>query len=526
MASSPDDRQQGQREEGRARRADGHGLRHRTKLAGVDAARKLSSSGPGLGILCLRLSNSEPTATVLVVDDDLALGKVLVGLLGQARLSARHVSSAEEALASFAAAHFDLVITDLKMPRMDGLALVRELKTLAPDVPVILLTAHGSIPVAVEAMRAGATDFLTKPFDREEIVYTVRKALRLGERSATVPPSPGQDGTWFGAAAAMAEVTDLVRRAARTSSNVLIRGESGTGKEVVARAIHAESARRDGPFVAVNCAALPEQLLESELFGYEKGAFTGAVARRPGRVELARGGTLFLDEIGDVPGPAQAKLLRLLQEKEYQPLGGTRTEKADVRFLAATHRDLERMIAAGEFREDLYYRLNVIPIALPPLRERPGDVAELARRFVESIARESGRSGAHLDDGALSKLADYAWPGNVRELMCVIERLLVFTDAVTIREPDVDRELGRIERLRLVARPDVRGLPAAPPEPMSEEPRPDRGSLAEQRLEAEREAVLDALRRAGQNRTRAARLLGVSRRTLYKRLDALGLGAS
>jgi DNA-binding NtrC family response regulator len=460
--------------------------------------------------------------SVLVVDDDVALGKVLVGLLGQAKLAAQHVKSAEDALAAFARASFDLVISDLRMPGMDGLAFIRELKREYADIPVILLTAHGSIPTAVEAMRAGASDFLTKPFDREEILYTVEKALRLGERGAAHPPDPSAKNAHFGSSDVMREVADTVRRAARTASNVLIRGESGTGKEIVARTIHAESQRKDGPFIAVNCAALPEQLLESELFGYERGAFTGAVARRPGRVELARGGTLFLDEIGDVPPAAQAKLLRLLQEKEYQPLGGTRTEKADVRFVAATHRDLEGSIRGGQFREDLYYRLNVIPIWLPPLRERRGDVADLASRFVESLGAENGRPALRLEPKALARLGDHAWPGNVRELLCVIERLVVFTDEDVVRESDVAREL---DRLRPPERAQDGRSTEAPRPPPSTPPASD-DTLASRRLEAERSAVEDALRRAGQNRTQAARLLGVSRRTLYKRPAALGLGAT
>lgn len=461
---------------------------------------------------------------VLVVDDDVALGKVLVGLLSQAGLSAKHARSGEEALATFATSACDLVITDLRMPGMDGLSLVRELKRVAHDIPVILLTAHGSIPLAVEALRAGAADFLTKPFDREEIVYTVHKALRLADHAADRLPDRAAAKPVFGSSAPMREVAELVRRAAKTSSNVLLRGESGTGKEVAARTIHTDSQRGDGPFVAVNCAALPEQLLESELFGYEKGAFTGAVARRPGRVELARGGTLFLDEIGDVPPPAQAKLLRLLQEKEFQPLGGTRTEKADVRFIAATHRDLEGMVASGQFREDLYYRLNVIPVWLPPLRDRPGDVTELGARFAEALGAENGRPNLRLDDRALARLKDHLWPGNVRELMCVIERLIVFTDADAVTEADVTRELDRI---RAPGSGPALASNRRAEDDAQDVARPGGGddTLASRRLEAERGAVEDALRRAGQNRTQAARLLGVSRRTLYKRLAALGMGA-
>jgi DNA-binding NtrC family response regulator len=421
--------------------------------------------------------------TVLVVDDDGAVGKVLSLLLEQGGLEAAHVPSAKAALELLDARPFELLLTDLRMPGMDGMQLLREVQARIPELPVIVLTAHGTVPLAVEAMRAGAADFVLKPFDRDEILYSVRKALARGPRA---PPAAGI----LGDSPAMQEAMRLLQRAARTDSTVLLLGETGTGKELAARAVHAGSPRAKGPLVAVHCASLPETLLESELFGYEKGAFTGAACRKPGRVELAQGGTLFLDEIGDVPPSVQVKLLRLLQERTYERVGGTETLRADLRFVAATHRDLEAMTSRGEFREDLYYRLSVVPIRLPPLRERPGDVEALALHFAKDRPVEAD---------ALVRLRGEKWPGNVRQLQAFIERLLVFSDGPRLTLQDVERELGR-----------------AAPAPAGE-------TLDGQRRAAEKRALEEALRRAGGNRTRAARLLEVSRRTLYNKLAEHGL---
>ncbi len=445
--------------------------------------------------------------SVLVVDDDRAVGMVLAGLLRQAGHEAAHVDSAEEALARVTSRPVDVVITDLRMPTMDGMELLERVAEKVPGLPVIMLTAHGSVQTAVEAMKKGASDFLLKPFDRDEVLFTVQKALRASQHAAERPASrPAESAPSLGESAAMREVADLVKRAARTTSTVLIRGESGSGKEVAARAIHRESARASGPFVPVHCAALPENLLESELFGYEKGAFTGATQRKPGRVELAQGGTLFLDEIGDVSPSVQVKLLRLLLETEYQRLGGTESLEADVRFVAATHRDLDEMVEAGEFREDLFYRLNVIPIWMPPLRERRSDIPALAKRFVRELSEQNDRAGLALDDGAMELLVAQEWPGNVRELSNFIERLVVFVEGDRVRASDIEHELARQPR---------RGRPQSVPAPSSAE------TLDERREEAERAAILDALDRAGGNRTKAARLLGVSRRTLYNKLAEL-----
>jgi DNA-binding NtrC family response regulator len=450
----------------------------------------------------------EERTRVLVVDDDQAVGRVLAALLAQSGYEPAHVAQAALALERLEAEPFDVVLTDLRMPGMDGLALLREIEARWPELPVVVLTAFGSVQAAVDCMKAGAAEFLTKPFDRDEIVYVIDKVLAASAPAREAAPAPALAfGSLIGASPAMGEVYRLVRQAAPTPATVLLLGESGTGKELVARAIHESSPRRERPYVKLHCGALPDSLLESELFGYEKGAFTGAVARKPGRVELAAGGTLFLDEIGDITPAMQVKLLRVVQEREYERLGGTATLTADVRFVAATHRNLEEMVRAGTFREDLYYRLNVVPIWLPSLRDRRGDIESLARHFCEEASVRSGRPGLSLDSSAVELLGEQAWPGNVRQLQNFVERLVVLSPGPRIGAADLRRELERL--------PPAAAGPAQPPG--------DPARLDARRDEAERAALVTALERAGNNRTHAAGILGVSRRTLYNKLERYGL---
>jgi DNA-binding NtrC family response regulator len=446
--------------------------------------------------------------SVLVVDDDVAIGTVLVALLAQRGLEAVHVPSAEEAIRALEQRPFDVVLSDVRMPGMDGLALLDHVRTRWQALPVVLLTAHGSVALAVDAMKRGAADFVQKPFDKDEIAFVLEKALAGSREARARPPSaPVLDPGMVGESAPMRDVFATIRKVAPSTATVLVRGETGTGKELVARAIHEASPRHDEAFVTVHCAALPETLLESELFGYEKGAFTGATQRKPGRVELAHKGTLFLDEIGDISPAVQVKLLRVLQERELVRVGGTQTVVVDVRVIAATHRNLEAMIADGEFREDLFYRLAVVPIVVPPLRTRGDDAARLVRHFVVTLAQSCGRAGMRVDEDAVALLASQPWPGNVRQLQNFVERLVVLADADVITRVEAERELG------------ARGGPAPHDAPAVASDL----ALDARRKQTEKEALLRALAQASNNRTRAARLLEVSRRTLYNKLREHGL---
>ncbi len=484
------------------------------------------------------MAGSITKSHVLVVDDDPAVGMVLGALLQQAGFRATSAQSGERAIELLASEAIDCCITDLRMPHMDGMQLLAHITKSLPDVPVLVISAHATVPDAVEAMKAGAADFVQKPFDREEILYSVKKALAGATRASAEPPPPSGNAVLVGASPEMTDCLALLTRAAKSSATVLLRGESGTGKDLAGREIHRQSARKSGPFVKVHCGALPDNLLESELFGYEKGAFTGASQRKPGRVELAQGGTLFLDEIGDITQAMQVKLLRVLQEREFERLGGTQTIKVDVRFIAATHRDLETMVSKGEFREDLFYRLNVVPVWMPSLRSRRGDIPVLAKHLAENLAAQHHHN-VTLDSSALEALSREPWPGNVRQLQNFIERLVVLAEGPVVTSTDVGRELRRrplAESPAQAASPFVSSsVAASPASPMPLAPSPltddsarqgapaSGATLDDRRRTAERDAILTALQQAENNRTLAARLLGISRRTLYTKLEEQGI---
>jgi DNA-binding NtrC family response regulator len=423
---------------------------------------------------------------VLIVDDEPKLGRIMKGALeGTADCSV--VGDAKTALGLLQADRFDLVVTDLRMPGITGMDLLREVRRRAPKTPVILVTAFARAEDAVEAMKLGAQDYLVKPFDLDEFQHKVAALLPPGD--APAGDAPAFEGI-VARSPAMREVFELVERVAAREATVLVLGESGTGKELVAHAIHRRSPRAEGPFVEVHCAALPETLLESELFGHEKGAFTGAESRKIGRIETARGGTLFLDEVGEIPPAIQVKLLRFLQERTFVRLGGTETLLVDARFVCATNRDLAKAVADGQLRADLFYRLNVFPIRVPPLRDRAGDVALL----VDHLLRRGGRTGAALSREASRALEAYPWPGNVRELENVVERALILAGE------------GGIELRHLP--PELRGeTPSSGPP----------ASLDEMELRA----IEEALAKTGGNKSRAAETLGITRRRLYSRLGSL-----
>jgi len=451
-------------------------------------------------------------ARILVVDDERSLREFLEIFFRREGYAVTTVASVDEALLALGADDFDVVISDVQMSGASGLDLLRTVKETAPDCVVIMITAFATTETAIEAMKQGAYDYILKPFKVDELRLVVEKALEkkllADENQRLRTALRSRSRSLVGSSAALARVHDLIAQVATTRTNVLLSGESGTGKELVARAIHDLSERRDKPFIAVNCGAIPENLLESELFGHVRGAFTGAVANKPGLVETADGGTLFLDEIGELPPSLQVKLLRLIQEKTLRRVGGNHDARVDVRIVAATNRDLRAEAQAGRFREDLYYRLNVIQIALPPLRERMEDVPVLVQHFLEKFRRELGKEVTDVSPAAMEKILAHAFPGNVRELENLIERAVALS-----RGPTLGVEV-------LPASVLEKSGPGRP----QPSPAPAPGANLDEILASyERGLLSDALHRAGGVKKRAARLLGISFRSFRYRLEKLGL---
>jgi len=450
-------------------------------------------------------------ATILVVEDDAGMRESCAKLFELEGYSVCEASSGPEALEVLGRrGDVDIVLTDLKMPGMDGVALLKEIKRLDPGIEVVLMTGYGTVKNAVEAMMQGAADYITKPFDTNELLTTIGRIIQLGGLRKEVSQLRGELREKYrfddivGTSSRMWAVYERIEAARNTNSTVLICGESGTGKELVARAIHYSGLRNDGPFVPVNCAAMPRELIDSELFGHRKGSFTGAVRDAPGLFLAAEGGTLLLDEIVDMPYETQAKLLRALQEKRIRPVGGAEEVAVDVRVIASTNQDIDEAIRDSRFREDLYYRLAVIRIELPLLRERAKDIPDLVRHFIEKFNKVSRRQVRDISQEALDVLERYRWPGNVRELESVIENTFALGKSDVIQKGDLPAHLLReteAERQRQRAGED--GIPTL--------------------LEAERRLLLEAMKSADGNKTRAAEILGVSRPRLYKMLDRHGI---
>ncbi len=445
---------------------------------------------------------------VLVVEDEEKLRRVIELQLTSAGFEVDKAATAEEGIKVVDRA--DLVLTDLRLPHMDGLELLALIRRQNAQVPVVVMTAYGSIETAVESMKAGATDFLLKPFSLDHLMQVVQKALEvraLRDENRKLKEELGRRYEYdniIGRSEPMQEIFATVERVAPSRATVLLAGESGVGKDLIARAIHFRSPRKDRPLVKINCSAIPENLMESELFGYEKGAFTGAVTSKPGKFEQADTGTVFLDEIGDVPGPIQVKLLRILQEREFERLGSNVTRHTDVRVIAATNQDLRAALEQGTFREDLYYRLNVVPINIPPLRDRKQDIPFLANHFIKKLAPESGSQVESITPAAVEKLVNYHWPGNVRELENVIERSLVLCRGKELDADDI--------KLESAPRPRGQNEHHFLPEGMTLD-------------QYEQELIREALRRADGNKSQAARLLGLTRNALRYRLTQMGLEA-
>jgi two-component system response regulator AtoC len=461
-------------------------------------------------------------AHVLIVDDEVNIRRVLAAMLKREGYEVTTAADGEQALGVLHKTPVHVVVTDLVMPRIGGMELLRRVSSDFPDVPVIVITAHGSVEGAVAALKAGAFDYITKPFEQEDLRKVIAKAARahdLERQNVHANFGDGDRPPLVGDSPAMKAIYEMVAKVADSPSTVLITGESGTGKELIAKALQRGSSRRDKPLIKVNCAAIPKDLVESELFGYERGAFTGAVGSKPGRFELADGGTLFLDEIGEVPVEMQVKLLRALQESEFERVGGIKTLRVDVRLIAATNRDLKALIGEGRFREDLYYRLAVVPICLPPLRERREDIPLLVRHFIQKYDERLGKHVEGMEDEALQLLLGYSWPGNIRELENLMERSVLFADGPLIQAnalPDSLREKGAQAPVPIAAMGPLGAIAAPSGASMKE-------IVRHAQAELEKELIGRALEETGGNVTRAAKRLQISRKSLQVKMKELGL---
>ncbi len=475
-------------------------------------------------------------ATILVVDDE---RNILLTLSQALQLEGYHVelaSDAKVALDVLAARPVDAVLMDVKMPDMDGITALSKMRELEKDLPVIMMSGHGTIDTAVKATQLGARDFLEKPISRDRMLLALKNALehqKIVEELQTLRAEVGRFDM-VGQGSAMQRIYALIQRAAPSEGRVLITGENGSGKELIARAIHQHSKRKNGPFVKLNCAAVPHELIESELFGHEKGSFTGAITARRGKFELADGGTLFLDEVGDMPQQMQAKLLRVLQEGELERVGGSETLKVDVRVIAATNKDLEVEIEKGRFREDLYFRLNVVQLHAPPLRERKEDLPALIDAFLEESCRKNGRKTLRLLPEAMTRMQEYEYPGNVRELRNLVERLAILCEGPLVTGAEAEALLPRRRfssappPVTMASTGDTHAPVIPTPAPMSAPALPAPRYRADKTFrdqveEAEREIILGALAFSRDNATEAARLLDLERGHFYKKMKSLGL---
>ena len=444
--------------------------------------------------------------TILIVDDEPNILSSLSRALELESYRPQRAGSGSAALELVAKRRPDLVLLDVAMPGLDGLEVLSRLKQEHADLPVVMMSGHSTIETAVAATKLGAYDFVEKPLSSEKLLIIIKNALaaeRLRAENAELRARAASDGQMIGDSGPMREILETIRKTAPTSGRVLISGENGTGKELVARALHSESRRAEASFVKVNCAAIPHDLIESELFGHEKGAFTGATAARRGKFEQADGGTLFLDEIGDMSLSAQAKVLRVLQEGELERVGGSETIQVDVRVIAATNKKLADEIAAGRFREDLFYRLNVVPIELPPLRERKKDIPKLVGHFLASACEGHGKRQKQIEQPAITLLMQHDWPGNVRELRNSIERLVILVEAETITADDVQAALPAVKQVKSAYR--------------------DGASLREMVSAAERDVILRALEQHDHHVSRTAAALQIERSHLYKKMRSLGI---